>query len=171
MQQCWYSAWLSCAEPFTDYLVLSRGSWYRTNQVTDQRCHFNRAINEPSRSFQNPCRRLLVTYNRLAVWLVKILKAVSTDHCRKASHFTVLTMFKRPLSKRMSIDLSKEEPLEVRAGGLLWSKWIFTKVRWQLYCHYIGPWTRAWPLRSRDNQLHNAPSADTAAAAFIEIRT
>ena len=37
--------------------------------------------------------------------------------------------------------------------------------------HYIGPWTRAWPLRSRDNQLHNAPSADTAAAAFIEIRT
>ena len=134
MQQCWYSAWLSCAEPITDYLVLSRGSWYRTNQVTDQRCHFNRAINEPSRSFQNPCRRLLVTYNRLAVWLVKILKAVSTDHCRKASHFTVLTMFKRPLSKRMSIDLSKEEPLEVRAGGLLWSKWIFTKVRWQLYC-------------------------------------
>ena len=77
---------------------------------------------------------MLVTYNWLAVWLVKILKAVSTDHCGKASHFNVLTMFKRPLSKIMSIDLSKEEPLELRAGGLLWSKWIFTKVRWQLYC-------------------------------------
>ena len=38
--------------------------------------------------------------------------------------------------------------------------------------HYIGPRDPGVvAAEPRDNQLHNAPSADTAAAAFIEIRT